>query len=475
MATRKRRSRGNIEERGDGFRVRVYAGVDPLTGKQHYLKETHGSYREAEKALTRLQNQVDEKRHPRSNVTVSQVLEQWLEVARHEDSTRERYQDLIRLYIEPTFGATAAAKIDAELLERFYARLRDCKDLCGGKRAKDHECTPLAANTVRKIHFIFRSAFDRAVRWRYLSVNQAEIAQPPSFERSEPDPPSAAEAASLLREASEDPQWCLLLWLTMVTGCRRGELCALRWGDVDLAAGMLSIERSYSKTRERAREKSTKTRQRRRIALDTHTVELLQEHREQARSNCAALGTGFDDNAFVFSTEPDGSAPLLPRSVSQRYRRLAQRLELRSTRLHALRHYSATELLANGTDLRTVAGRLGHVDGGVTTLNTYAGWVTEADRKAADTIADTVPRPEPASRRPRSPYEHLAAELRDAITTGTYSPGDELPTVTDLAATHGLSTGTVQRAITLLRQEGLIDVARGRRATVADQGPSVAR
>ncbi|ASU77506.1 hypothetical protein CDG81_03365 [Actinopolyspora erythraea] len=207
-------------------------------------------------------SQVDEKRHPRSNVTVSQVLEQWLEVARHEDSTRERYQDLIRLYIEPIFGATAAARIDAELLERCYARLRDCKDLCGGKRAKDHECTPLAANTVRKMHFIFRSAFDRAVRWRYLSVNQAEIAQRPSFERSEPDPPSAAEAASLLREASEDPQWCLLLWLTMVTGCRRGELCALRWGDVDLTAGMLSIERSYSKTRERAREKSTKTRQR---------------------------------------------------------------------------------------------------------------------------------------------------------------------------------------------------------------------
>nr|WP_211212971.1 site-specific integrase [Actinopolyspora mortivallis] len=302
MATRKRRSRGNIEERGDGFRVRVYAGVDPLTGKQHYLKETHGSYREAEKALTRLQNQVDEKRHPRSNVTVSQVLEQWLEVARHEDSTRERYQDLIRLYIEPTFGTTAAAKIDAELLERFYARLRDCKDLCGGKRAKDHECTPLAANTVRKIHFIFRSAFDRAVRWRYLSVNQAEIAQPPSFERSEPDPPSAAEAASLLREASEDPQWCLLLWLTMVTGCRRGELCALRWGDVDLAAGMLSIERSYSKTRERAREKSTKTRQRRRIALDTTPS-------SSCRSIESRRGRTAPPSARVSTTTRSSSAP----------------------------------------------------------------------------------------------------------------------------------------------------------------------
>ncbi|WP_211212972.1 GntR family transcriptional regulator [Actinopolyspora mortivallis] len=110
----------------------------------------------------------------------------------------------------------------------------------------------------------------------------------------------------------------------------------------------------------------------------------------------------------------------------------------------------------------------------MTTLNTYAGWVTEADRKAANTIADTVPRPQPANRRSRSPYEHLAAELRDAITNGTYSPGDELPTVTDLAATHGLSAGTVQRAITMLREEGLINVARGRRATVAHRGPQAA-
>ena len=81
-----------------------------------------------------------------------------------------------------------AAKVDAELLERFYARLRRCNKLCSG-RAKDHECPPLSASTVRQVHFILRAALDRAVRWRYLSLNEAALAEPPAFELREPDPP----------------------------------------------------------------------------------------------------------------------------------------------------------------------------------------------------------------------------------------------------------------------------------------------
>lgn len=69
-----------------------------------------------------------------------------------------------------------AAKLDAELLERFYARLRGRNKLCSG-RAKDHDCRPLSASTVRQVHFIIRAALDRAVRWRYLSNNEAALAQ----------------------------------------------------------------------------------------------------------------------------------------------------------------------------------------------------------------------------------------------------------------------------------------------------------
>jgi integrase len=72
---------------------------------------------------------------------------------------------------------------------------------------------------------------------------------------------------------------------------------------------------------------------------------------------------------------------------------MAIKLGLRSTRLHSLRHYSATELIAAGVNVRTVAGRLGHGSGGATTLKVYAAWVDQADRQAAATIASRIRAP----------------------------------------------------------------------------------
>jgi integrase len=456
-----------VEARPNGsYRAVVYAGVDPLTRKPRYLKETASTWDDAEEALTRLLRQVDERRHPRSKVTVGQIIEKWLQVTRHEDSTRERYEELIRLYIRPTLYDLQAGKVDSELLESFYARLASCREMCGGvRRADHHKCAPLSPNTVRKVHFILRAAFTRAVKWKYLGINEAAIAQPPAFEPSEPDPPSAAEAARVLNEAWRDPAWGLLLWLTMVLGARRGEICGLQWRDLDFDRRLVSIEFSYSRTRRSARRKKTKTRQKRRIALDEYTIALLEAYLDSCQTKCAELEVRLPADAYVFSNSPDGSTPLTPRSVSQRYRRLAQRLCLRSTRLHALRHYSATELLTAGVNLRTVAGRLGH-GSAATTLRFYVAWVDKADRGAADTIANIVPRPDAAKREQRNPYERVAAVIRNAIAAGTIKAGDCLPTVVQLSTDHHVSTGTAHRALAMLASEGLIDVKRGRRAVV---------
>jgi integrase len=162
-----------------------------------------------------------------------------------------------------------------------------------------------------------------------------------------------------------------------------------------------------------------------------------------------------------------GRRPYAPRAISQRYRRLAVSLKLRSTRLHSLRHYSATELVAAGVDIRTVAGRLGHGSGGATTLRVYAAWVEEADRRASETMAAIVPRPHvvaPAA----SPYERVAEGLRAQIRVGILKPGDQLPTVAELAVANAVAMSTAHRAVALLRVEGLIDVARGRRSRVVE-------
>ncbi|NJC70823.1 tyrosine-type recombinase/integrase [Planosporangium thailandense] len=489
-AAARKRTRGEIEVLPSGsLRVRVYAGTDPVTRKRHYLVETvpggRGAEREAERVRTRLLGQVDERRNPRTRATLDQLLDRWLDVVELEATTRVNYKSKLDKHVRPVLGRLPLTKLDPETLESFYASLRKCGERCGGRKyvehrkAGSHECTDkcrphkcrgLSASTVRQLHWILSGAFERAVRWRWLGINPASQASPPSLPHPDPHPPSLDEAARIVEAAWADPDWGTLIWLAMTTGARRGELCALRWQHVDLDAGVLTLRRSiYMDEDGELQEKDTKTHQQRRVALDPETMTVLQEHRARAVSRLASVGLDLDAGAYVFSPEPDGSRPFRPDSVTQRYGRLAARLGI-STTIHALRHYSATELINAGVDVRTVAGRLGHGGGGTTTLKVYAAWLSESDQRAAATLSARMPaRPtEPTAPRRTgpNPYEVIAEALRDDIRSGRLKPCDHLPTVVELAAQHRVGSGTAQRAVALLRDEGLVEVVRGRRAVV---------
>jgi integrase len=182
-----------------------------------------------------------------------------------------------------------------------------------------------------------------------------------------------ADAARIIAAAWEqDEDWGTLVWLVMVTGMRRGEVLALRWADVDLELGVLTIRRNYVRTGSRGIEKDTKTHQMRRISLDAQTVAVLGDHRARWEQQARSLGIEPSVQAFLFSRQAARDVPADPSAVTHRYGRMCTALGIES-HLHALRHYSAAELLTAGVDLRTVAGRLGHGGGGATTLRVYAG------------------------------------------------------------------------------------------------------
>ena len=103
----------------------------------------------------------------------------------------------------------------------------------------------------------------------------------------------------------------------------------------------------------------------------------------------ARCGGALEPGAFVFSHEPDHSSPWRPDYVSLSFTRLRERCGLPGVRLHDLRHVNATELLASGTDVRTVSGRLGHADAS-TTLDIYAHFVHHADERAASNIGTVL-------------------------------------------------------------------------------------
>src|SRR6266536_1926221 len=337
-AAAKRRTQGSVRQRGRTFQVRVYAGIDPLTNKDIYLTETAPDEKEAQRVLRRLLTQVDEQRHARTKATLSQALDSWLKVHEAETNTLSGYEANARRYIKPVLGEVAIGKVTTHMLEEVYAQLRRCRARCNGRpsiehhAAGQHEC--------------------RTVQHK----------RPPGR------PPASKEAARIIAAAWEqDDDWGTLVWLTMVTGMRRAELLALRWYDVDLDAAMLEIRRNYVRARRQGVEKDTKTHRMRRIALDSETVEVLRAHRDRYEAAARAVGVKPADDAFLFSYDPVHTRPCSPHGVSHRYSLMCERLGIDS-HLHALRHYSATELLAAGVDLRTVAGRLGHAGGGTTTL-----------------------------------------------------------------------------------------------------------
>jgi integrase len=405
------RRRGSIRAHGSKFQIRVTVGDDPMTGERIVLVETAPTRREAERALTRLLGEADAWRTARTKASFGALLDRWL--AGHEIAltTRATYESLIRNHIRPALGSISLTRLQrgaVQILEGFYGDLRRCSRRCDRRpfvehrapglhdctelRCAPHRCRPLAASSVRQIHAIISGALGAAVRWGWLPFNPAEAARVPAKLRPQPDPPSPRDAARIIEAAWErDDEWGLYVWLAMVTGARRGELLALRWRHIDLDAAVLTVRRNYVRAGGAGHDKDTKSHQMRRLSLDEVTVDLIRRHRESCEQFFGILGVPLTEDLYVFSAAPDHSRPRDPSSMTRRYQRMVAALGI-GTHLHELRHYSATELLTAGIDLRTVAGRLGHGDG-TTTLRHYAAWVAAADRQAAAVVSAGLPRP----------------------------------------------------------------------------------
>lgn len=431
-----RRDRGSIEERGGSFRVKVFAGMDPLTGKRLYLTGSSTNRREAEKIRTRLLASVDAKANNRTRATLSKAIDKWLIVHEVEATTMEGYRGHIERVIRPALGHAPLVDVTVQVLEELYGDLRRCSKRCwGGEPAVDHRtgmthecrvvkhkrppgrprvddvhdcsaagcsviecpphsCRPMGASGVRQVHWILSSVLSAAVRWDWIKTNPAEVAKKPRKPAADPDPPSTADAARIVEAAWEiTPDWGTFVWLVFVTGMRRAEVIALRWSNLDLDTGVVTIRRNWvSVTGQGSREKDTKTHQARRLALDETTVELLREHRARYEAVMRELDVPASGDAYLFSYSPTYDRPYNPSGVTHKYARMCEQLGIDS-HLHALRHYSATALLTAGVDLRTVAGRLGHGGGGSTTLREYAAFVVESDRRAAEILGTRLKRP----------------------------------------------------------------------------------
>ena len=376
--------RGGLRERSPGvWEVRAEAGRDPVTGRRRQISRTvRGTKRTAQKVLNGLVSELDQGRHVGSEATFADVANRWLMISGADLSptTLRRYRQLLERHIFPAIGDRVAHLIRTSDLDDLYLGLINQ--------------TGLAPATVRQVHSVIRRAFSQAMRWGWVSTNPAANTTPPRVRATSISPPEVEKVIELLQLADETyPEFGRFLHLAVTTGARRGELCALKWERIDWEAQTLTISRAIVEVQGGLVEKDTKTHAIRRIALDEQTLAVLTEHKVQAEKLAGEAGCELTGNSYVFTLDPGGAVPFTPDHATKTFQRLRKQVGLDSTRLHDLRHFAATRLLAAGVPVRTVSGRLGHANA-ATTLGVYAHFVEASDRSAAVILGALTSPPE---------------------------------------------------------------------------------
>ena len=314
--------RGHMRQRGDAWELRAYVGKDPVTGREKYKTLTfRGGKRAAEAELARFVTEVSGGGHGAGDTTLAELIQRWLELVQDDlsPSTVRGYERIIRCYINPAVGKVHLNKLRTDQLDRFYAHLRESGGADG---------SPLSPATVRQTHAVIRRALNQAHRWGWIASNPAALATPPRVRTRPVSPPDPSQVLELIDEAERlDPDMACFLLLAATTGARRGELCALRWSDIDLDLGTAVIARSLVEGQgSELLEKDTKTHASRRVALDDASIRELLRHHEQCRQRAAACRSAPRKSAHVFSLDPDGRRPWVPNEVTKRFIRIRRSL-----------------------------------------------------------------------------------------------------------------------------------------------------
>ena len=372
--------KGYMRRRGPSWELRVYLGRDPVSGRKRYAnRSVRGSKQRAERVLRDMVSAAEAGVTHRAGATFGELCETWLAHASGHlaaNTVIETRRILDRMLL-PRLGDVPLAGLRPEHLDALYADLLRTGRRDGGA---------MSPATVQRIHGVVRRALTVGVRWGWLAANPAFIAMPPRSTRRAISPPAPTDVARLIDAA--EPDLGVFVLVAATTGARRGELCGLRWSDIDLTEPRVEITRAIIIVDGNCQVAPTKTRQTRRVALDPVTVGALRAHRRRSETRALAAA-GLRSDGYVFSHDRDGGRPWRPDSTSRAFRQLCDEVGLDHVRLHDLRHFVATRLLASGVDVRTVSGRLGHSLAS-TTLNVYAAFVPDADRHAAKLIGRLV-------------------------------------------------------------------------------------
>ncbi len=323
-----------------------------------------------------------------STDTVAQYLTAWLDRL-GKSGTVKRTTVVARTghlnrYVIPRIGQIQLNKLKPQHVAAMYA------DLVNHGRINNAKSSGLSAKSVRDIGSTLVKALNDAVKFELLNRNVAKSVELPRYEKPDITPYDETQVRQLLEHANRTGDYFAPIWrLLIVSGMRRGELCGLKWSDVDMVGGTITISETRLNVDGRIISESPKTRQSRRtVSLDAGTIGELAKFRNLQDDAKTRLGSWHSDYVL---TDLDGQ-PVNPDRVSRLFKRACANAGLPVPRLHDTRHTAVTLGISSGVPIHVVAGRVGHANV-TTTLNTYSHFLPRADKLAADVIGAAVNEP----------------------------------------------------------------------------------
>lgn len=386
MAKRRGNNEGSISKRKDGrWQGCVTVGYDPETEKPK-KKYFYGKNRKEvqEKVTEALGKAQGGNYQEPSKLRLSEWFNTWLNdymKTSLRPTTWESYKTQVDRHILPGLGHLRLSQLQTSHLQKLYN-----EKLNGGRY--DKKPGGLSPRTVRYIHVIIHGALEQAKKEGLVTINVSDAAKLPSDPKKEIrvlDREGIKEFLSEVRPTKYFP----IYFLALNTGMRRGEILGLRWKDVDLKEGLISINQGLVRVRGQGlifQEPKTKL-SKRTIGISPEVINELKLHRKRQMTDIVNAGEAFDKEAGLIFCNQLGK-PICPRDLTRHFEKVIDKLGLDIT-FHSLRHTFATISLEEGVDIKTTQETLGH-HAAAFTLDVYSSVTSKMKKEATSKIGNLL-------------------------------------------------------------------------------------
>lgn len=307
-------------------------------------------------------------------MTLGEWMDKWLDeymIFKIKENTLDGYRAIVEHQIKRFLGDKQLAYLTTADIQKFYNKIRK------EGRVKPHPLLgyALSDSVVRKIHMTLHEALEAAVKERFIVRNPTNGTTIPKKSYGEKQVLGDSQLDRFMEAIRKEPYWYDFFYVEVMTGLRRGEICGLKWTDIDFTAGTMSIRRSVSRIRYGGIAiGETKTNAgTRRIIMPPSVAELLKTKKDNAI------------NEWIFPHYMKPSDPLHPDTAYNKLKTILKSVELPLIRFHALRHTFATHATQGGVDAKTLAGILGHTNASFT-LDTYTHVTADMQRNASEVV-----------------------------------------------------------------------------------------